>query len=430
LHAAIEAKEGLMVSSSSAVLDSITVQDLLTQYRTLTGLSGTLIAVADELVEFYGLRCGRVERRLPQARIDEPDVIVQSEAEVFDAVADAVQCHRSNGRPVLVGTQSIAQSESLAKVLMVRGLDVRVLNAKNDEAEARTVARAGELRAITISTQMSGRGTDIVLGGTAGADHNEVVECGGLAVIQVGLYPSRRLEAQLRGRAGRQGDPGSSLRISSLQDELITTTATRAIRAQIQSQANLTRRAKIRILGIAQDIAEAVRADQHRATWGYNRAIAMQRDSVLRTRGDFEHSDEILWTRFADLPLDRSDRAVARALREVVAFHLDDLWREHLASLQATRDGIHLRALGGQNPLDEFHRIALAEFDGFFERAYDETRQTLYRAGEFNLEGALTITRARRPSATWTYMVTDNPLGDASSRAAESLRSMWMDRRR
>lgn len=285
LHAAIEAKEGLKVSASSAVLDSLTVQDLLTQYQTLTGMSGTVIAVAEELLEFYALRSGRVERRLPQARIDEPDVIVHSEAEVFDAVAEAVQHRHSIGQPVLIGTQSIAQSETIAELLIARGLDVRVLNAKNDEEEARTIARAGEPRAITISTQMSGRGTDIVLGGSDGRDRHEVVERGGLAVIQVGLYPSRRLEEQLRGRSGRQGDPGSSVRISSLQDELITTTATRTIRTQIQFPGNLTRRMKARILGTAQDIAEAVRADQHRATWGYNRAIAMQRDAILQARG-------------------------------------------------------------------------------------------------------------------------------------------------
>lgn len=430
MHSAVEAKEGLETSGPGVVLDMITVQDLVTQYQTLAGMSGTVVPVAEELLDFYALRSGRVERRLPQARVDEPDVIMNSEARVLDAVTEAVQHHHSRGQPVLVGTQSIAESETLAKLLTERGHDVRVLNAKNDAAEALTIARAGELDAITISTQMSGRGTDIVLGGVDGGGRDDITGRGGLVVIQVGLYPSRRLDAQLRGRAGRQGDPGTSVRIASLRDELITTTATRAIRAQIEYPERLTRRAKERILDTAQDIAEAVRADQHRATWGYNRAIAMQRSAVLRERFAVTHSDNFLWTRLADLPLDRSDAAKTRALRELAAFSLDDLWCEHLASLQATRDGIHLRALGGQDPLDEFHRIALVEFEEFFERAYGETRQALYSTGEFDLEAALATVRARRPSATWTYMITDNPLGDAASRAAESLRSMWMDRPR
>ncbi|MFJ6533129.1 accessory Sec system translocase SecA2 [Microbacterium sp. NPDC091662] len=430
MHSAVEAKEGLETSGPGVVLDMITIQDLVTQYQTLAGMSGTVVPVAEELLEFYALRSGRVERRLPQARVDEPDVIMNSEAGVLDAVSEAVQQHHSRGQPVLVGTQSIAESETLAKLLTERGHDVRVLNAKNDAAEALTIARAGELDAITISTQMSGRGTDIVLGGVDGGGRGDITRRGGLVVIQVGLYPSRRLDAQLRGRAGRQGDPGTSVRIASLRDELITTTATRSIRAQIEYPERLTRRAKERILDTAQDIAEAVRADQHRATWGYNRAIAMQRSAVLRERFAVTHSDDFLWTRLPDLPLDRSDAAKSRALRELAAFSLDDLWCEHLASLQATRDGIHLRALGGQDPLDEFHRIALVEFEEFFERAYDETRQALYSTGEFDLEAAVATIRARRPSATWTYMITDNPLGDAASRAAESLRSMWMDRPR
>lgn len=110
--------------------------------------------------------------------------------------------------------------------------------------------------------------------------------------------------------------------------------------------------------------------------------------------------------------------------------HLDDQWTEHLGLLQATRDGIHLRALGGQNPLDEFHTIALKEFDGFFDRAYAAAGEALRQDGDLDIQAALDAGRARRPSATWTYMVTDNPLGDASSRAAEALRAMWKGRSR
>lgn len=431
LHAAVEAKEGLQATGSGIILDTLTVQDLLLQYASLTGMSGTMLAVADELIEFYEMPCGRVERRLPQARVDEPDVLLDTEEEVFETVAAEVERRHATGQPVLVGTQSIADSETLAAKLTARGLALRVLNAKNDETEAQTVARAGELNAVTISTQMSGRGTDILLGGADGADHDAVAARGGLAVIQVGLYPSRRLDAQLRGRAGRQGDPGVSVRICSLHDELIETTATRTIRAQIDTPSALTENTRQRILRTAQDISEALRADSHRATWGYNRAIARQRDTVLTERRSISISDEHLWERMGDIRgLDARDPSVTETVREIAVLSLDDVWCEHLQMLQSVRDGIHLRALGGQVPLDEFHRLALAEFDGFFDRASDDALRLISATGIVDLDAALAAARRRRPSATWTYMVSDNPLGDAASRAAESLRAMWAGRRR
>lgn len=426
MHAAVEAKESVIQSGSGVILDQVTVQDLLLGYRTLTGMSGTVVAVAGELTEFYSLRSGRVERRLPQARVDEPDVILATADEVLAAVKSEVARRHRTGQPILVGTQSIAESERIAETLESDGLIVRVLNAKNDEDEAHTIARAGELGAITISTQMSGRGTDIVLGGTAGADHDAIATRGGLAVIQVGLYPSRRLDAQLRGRAGRQGDPGASVRICSITDELVLNTATRSIRSQVHHPERVSAPRRDYIVKTAQEISEGIRADQHRATWGYNRAIAKQRATTLAEREVIETSDDEMLER---LSLSRQTLSVkdVAGIREVTLTCLDEQWTEHLASLQSLRDGIHLRALGGQNPLDEFHRLALAEFDGFFDRAYEIARGMLVIEDTLGVQAAADLARSRRPSATWTYMVTDNPLGDAMSRATETLRSKWLD---
>lgn len=210
LHAALEAKEHLPVSAPGVILDQITIQDLLLQYDTRAGMSGTITAVAEELIEFYRLPAGRVERHEPNRRIDEPDTIVLAEEAKTAAVISDVTTRHQTGQPVLVGTQSVAESEALAARLYATGVPVRVLNAKNDAEEAEIVARASEYGAVTISTQMSGRGTDIRLGGLDGRDRDRVVKAGGLAVIATSRYPSRRLDAQLRGRAGRQGDPGVS----------------------------------------------------------------------------------------------------------------------------------------------------------------------------------------------------------------------------
>jgi preprotein translocase subunit SecA len=430
LHAAVEAKEGITASGAGIILDSLTVQDLLLGYDLLTGMSGTVIAVAEELTEFYSLRSGRVERRLPLRRTDEDDVVLATPEAAAAAAVDEVERRHRTGQPILVGTQSIAESERMADLLGGRGIEARVLNAKNDRDEAHTVARAGELGALTISTQMSGRGTDIVLGGVDAAAHDAVAARGGLAVIQVGMYPSRRLDAQLRGRAGRQGDPGSAIRFSSVTDELVLNNATRTIREQVEDPSRLDDARRHVITETAQRISEAIRADLHRSTWGYTRAIRRQRDTVLFERERLMASDDAARERIGDLGGHSPDAAAIDGIREVLLMHLDDQWTEHLGLLQATRDGIHLRALGGQNPLDEFHTIALKEFDGFFDRAYAAAGEALRQDGDLDIQAALDAGRARRPSATWTYMVTDNPLGDASSRAAEALRAMWKGRSR
>ncbi len=203
LHAALEAKEHLSVSAPGVILDQITIQDLLLQYETRAGMSGTVTAIAEELIEFYRLPSGRVERHEPNRRLDIPDAIVLTEDEKIAAIVHDVTARHRAGQPVLVGTQSVAESEAFAGLLEAAGVPVRVLNAKNDAEEAEIVARAGEYGTVTISTQMSGRGTDIKLGGTDGRDRERVLKAGGLAVIATSRYPSRRLDAQLRGRAGK-----------------------------------------------------------------------------------------------------------------------------------------------------------------------------------------------------------------------------------
>ncbi|MFT4235765.1 MAG: hypothetical protein QM607_12305 [Microbacterium sp.] len=216
LHAAVEAKEGLADSEPGQVLDSITIQDLATQHKTLCGMSGTVLDVAEDLREFYEMRAGRVQRHEPNRRVDETPVVTVTAEEKWDAVVDELCAVHETGAPVLVGTQSVAESDLLAARLRERGLDPRVLNARNDAEEAAIIACAGQFGAVTISTstQMSGRGTDIRLDEPARG-------AGGLAVIAAGRYPSGRLDAQLRGRSGRQGDPGRSVVFVSMEDDLV-----------------------------------------------------------------------------------------------------------------------------------------------------------------------------------------------------------------
>ncbi|MGB4137195.1 MAG: accessory Sec system translocase SecA2 [Microbacterium sp.] len=424
LHAALEAKEHLPVSAPGVILDQITVQDLLLQYETRAGMSGTVTAVAEELIEFYKLPAGRVERHEPNQRVDVADSIVLTEEAKTTAIITEVATRHRTGQPVLVGTQSVAESEALAVRLGAAGVPVRVLNAKNDAQEAEIVARAGEYGAVTISTQMSGRGTDIRLGGVNELDHDRVLKAGGLAVIATSRYPSRRLDAQLRGRAGRQGDPGISRTFLSFEDDVIQLHATDRMLTRIDREQDalpgLTRQT---IADQCQAIAESLRTDRHRATWVYNRAISAQRRAVLAHREEIVDSsaaDERVqdlipdhWRRLVDA---RDPARVSETTRAVALFFLDEQWVSHLTTLQEIRDGIHLRALGGDKPADEFHRLALREFHGFFDRTYQAAADFIAGLSADDIGRDLTELGLRRPSATWTYMITDDPYGNPGDR--------------
>lgn len=399
LHAAVEAKEQLPITPPGIVLDQITVQDLLLRYRSLAGMSGTILPVAEELKEFYQLDSGRIERHRPNIRQDLPARVFVTEQEKTVAVVVEILRRHGEGQPVLVGTQSVSESEALAARLP-ESLGARVLNARNDAQEALIIARAGEYGAVTISTQMSGRGTDIRLGGADERDRARVVETGGLAVISTALFPSARLDLQLRGRAGRQGDPGTTVVFSALEDELVQAYATEGAIRRIE-RGSTDAPTRERIAKQAQTIAESVRLDRHRGTWQYTRAISQQREKVLRVR------EEAL-------------REPDRTRRIVTLFSLDEQWQQHLALLSEIRDGIHLRKLAGQNPADEFHRIALREFDGFFAEVDGAVHDRMQQLGDGT--DALAELGLHRPSATWTYMLRDDPIDDAMGRAASAIR--------
>jgi preprotein translocase subunit SecA len=214
LHQAIEAKEGIKVQQEQKTIATITVQNYFRQYHKLAGMTGTAVTEAEEFHKIYGLDVVVIPTHRPMVRTDSPDVIYKTEQSKFEAVIDEIVEMNKQGRPILVGTVSVEKSERLAKMLERRGLKHNVLNAKQHEREAAIVAEAGQPKAVTIATNMAGRGTDIVLG-------TGVTDVGGLHIIGTERHESRRIDNQLRGRAGRQGDPGSSKFFISLEDDLM-----------------------------------------------------------------------------------------------------------------------------------------------------------------------------------------------------------------
>jgi preprotein translocase subunit SecA len=423
LQAAVEAKEGLSSSRSGEILDSITVQSLLGRYASVCGMTGTAVAVGEEIREFYGLEIAVIPPNRPCVRADEPDRLYATARQKEDALRRHVAAVHATGRPVLIGTLDVSESERIAGQLRDAGLSCAVLNAKNDAEEAAIVAEAGARGAITVSTQMAGRGTDIRLGGTAGAaDQGPIAALGGLEVIGTGRHDSSRLDHQLRGRSGRQGDPGSSVFFVSLQDDLVTRFVPDADPDADPAAAHET-------VAHAQRVAQGVSLEIHRNTWRYSQITEIQRTIVLGQRDRVLHTDAALTAlarrcpeRAAALGAEVSSEVLAEAARQITLWHLDRAWADHLSYLADLREGIYLRALGrGLTPLGEFHKEAARAFGGLLAGVQERSAESFENA-PITADGAdLGAAGLRRPTATWTYLVQDNPFGTDLDRAMRSV---------
>ena len=435
LHAAVEAKEGLRASESGQILDSITIQALVRRYPVACGMTGTAVAVGEQLREFYGLEIAVIPPNLPCVREDEPDRLYRTAADKEDAVVRQVGDTHAAGRPVLIGTLDVAESERLAERLGQAGLSCVVLNAKNDAQEAAIVAEAGALGAVTVSTQMAGRGTDIRLGGTHG-DRDEVAGLGGLLVIGMGRHASSRLDDQLRGRSGRQGDPGGSVFFLSMEDELITTCVPDAPPADAGPDGQVTDPKAHWTVGHAQRVAEGVHLQIHRDTWRYNTLLEDQRRTVLRHRDELLRTGTALSTlaeafpeRAAALRETVPEEVLEEAARQISLAQLDHAWAEYLAQAAEVREGINLRALGhgpnpfggSLNPVQEYNREMTRLFSQFRDDVSTLTGHA-FQTITITADGAdLAGGGLARPSATWTYVVQDNPFGTDFGRAVKAI---------
>ncbi|MDF1899168.1 accessory Sec system translocase SecA2 [Mycolicibacterium smegmatis] len=430
LQAAVEAKEGIETTETGEVLDTITVQALINRYPRVCGMTGTALAAGEQLRQFYKLGVSPIPPNTPNIRKDEPDRVYITAAAKIDAIVEHIAEVHKTGQPVLVGTHDVAESEELHEKLLKAGVPAVVLNAKNDAEEAAVIAEAGKLGAVTVSTQMAGRGTDIRLGGSDvgddDAEKKKVAELGGLHVVGTGRHHTERLDNQLRGRAGRQGDPGSSVFFSSWEDDVVAAHLERSkLPMETDPDAGDGRIIAPRaasLLDHAQRVAEGRLLDVHANTWRYNQLIAQQRaiiverrETLLRTDTAREELKERSPERYAKLAEELGEDAEERLekiCRLIMLYHLDRGWCEHLAFLADIRESIHLRALGRQNPLDEFHRMAVDAFASLAADAIEAAQQTFETAESVADEPGVDLSKLARPTSTWTYMVHDNPLAD------------------
>lgn len=417
LQAALEAKEHLEQGAHGHILGSVTLQHFLRRYTRLSGMTGTARGAAREFQSFYGLGVLVVPPHRPVLRRDEPDAIFATRCQKERAVVAEVARARAAGRPVLVGTQTVEESERLAATLSDAGVvDVRVLNARNDAAEAEIVAQAGAVGAVTISTNMAGRGTDIRLGGHDQAERDRVVELGGLLVIGTNRHESRRVDLQLRGRAGRQGDPGTTRFFLSLEDDLLVR---HGLQDLLPRRFDIAPDGAIDDLVVRQRVAQAQRVVEGRCfslrqvLYHYACIVEEQRETLTarrlavltgaETRGGWDGPTG----RRRDLVEASSEEAVRELERAVTLHCLDEGWRDHLARVADLREGIHLVELAGQDPLTRFAVETRQGFEVMTREAEARAQELLLKArpgrSGLELEGA----SIRRPASTWTYLVQD-----------------------
>lgn len=425
LQAAVEAKEGLDATAEGEVLGTIAMQAYIALYPKVCGMTATAVLVGDQLREFFGLEVAVIPPNTPCIREDEPDRIYATRAEKDEALIDEIQRWHAKGRPVLVGTLDVKESEGLAAGLNAAGVPCVVLNAKNDDEEAAIIAEAGAYGAVTVSTQMAGRGVDIRLGGSDQADQERVAELGGLYVIGSGRHDSRRVDDQLRGRAGRQGDPGGSVFFVSLEDDLVVRHAADSVPASPRMNADglVTDEQVDYAVEHAQRVAEGVNHEIHRNTWRYSVVIEQQRKALAARRERLLTSDVaavMLLEKEPEKAGEMDEDLLARAARSIALFHLDRLWAEHLAELSEVREGVHLRALGRLDPLDEFHRAAVPAFNDLIPEIEARTIAT-FTETEFDEDWQPDDGTLVRPTATWTYLVHDNPFGSELDRLIASI---------
>jgi len=423
LQTAIEAREGLRFGKEGTILGTITLQHFFGLYPKLAGMTATARPEEDEFREFYGLTTLVLPTNMPCIRQDLPDRIYTHREAKTKAIIEKIVETLDSGRPVLVGTASVRESEDLAALLKEKGLDAEVLNAKTDALEAGIIAEAGAVGALTISTNMAGRGTDIRLGGSDRRDHQQVIDAGGLYVIGTNRHESRRIDKQLRGRAGRQGDPGTSEFFISLEDEIMVrygideTLPERHRRRTDEALDDPMVRHRI---NAAQRTIEGQNMDLRKMLWAFSSYTEEQRRHIREMREELLSRDlqTSLWSearpeRFAELVNTFGPDRANQLERTVSLNCIDQLWADYIGYTGELRERIHIVRLANKGPFDEFVRESSVAYQDLLDQIDDRIVEVFDRM-EISEEGIdLERLGIRRPSATWTYLIDDDPFRDA-----------------
>ncbi len=422
IHQAVEAKENVPQQREGRVMGSITLQHFLSLYQKMAGMTATATPAAEELKTFYKLNVVVVPPHLPSRRYDHQDQLFAEHSTKYRSIVEEICLVHGSQRPILVGTASVKESEHLAGMLMAKGIEAQVLNAKDDRKEAAIIANAGKPGAVTISTNMAGRGTDIRLGGADEQQRRQVVELGGLYVIGTNRHESLRIDFQLRGRAGRQGDPGATRYFTSLEDFLMRRYGLKKLLPEgwFPADPQLPLRGKMlqREVDRVQRIVEDQNFQIRQTLWEYARLEEEQRKLVQRQRQDILLETDPLHflKQHCAADVQKLLKVVGRQrlveVEKIISLSIiDHHWSEYLEWFSEVKDGIHLQRLGGLFPLEEFRKKVDREFWKLFDHMDEEIIRLFQDLQIRNGDIDLAATSLRGPSSTWTYLINDNPFG-------------------
>lgn len=412
LQAALFAKEGLKPAARGKILGTITLQHFISLYPKICGMTATAHVSATDFEEIYHLQVVRIPPNRPNIRIDHPHRIYTHKEAKLQALVQEISSIHTAGRPILIGTSSVEESDQLAKALQTSNVPCHVLNAKNDAEEAAIVAKAGEIGAVTVSTNMAGRGVDIRLGGGDPVQAKKVAELGGLYVVGTCVHESVRIDDQLRGRSGRQGDPGTSVFFISLEDELLVRFGLGQKAARLSKQ--------------DQELTEPILRDKithvQRVIMGQNFDIQLE----LNAYSDMvEDQRRILYQE--RLRVLKDTQTMSRAEQRIRLFFIDQFWAEHLAHTAYLRESIHLDGLVSRNPIDEFFK----QITGAYQQIPDQISKAsaeMFAKIEGSDDPAIWEKFGlRSPMSTRTYMIADQYIQNSrSSWTGTTVTAFWI----
>ncbi len=420
LHQAIEAKEGVKIQKETRTAASITFQNYFRFYKKLSGMTGTAKTSEEEFRKVYGLNVIEMPTHRDIKRVDHNDLIYQTEKGKWQAIAREVKERHEKGQPVLIGTISIERNELLSAYLRDAGVPHTVLNAKNHEKEGELIAQAGKRGAVTVATNMAGRGIDIILGGMPSTEESraEIRDIGGLFVLGTERHEARRIDNQLRGRAGRQGDPGETRFYVSLEDDLMRVFGSDRIknmmgRFGIPEDQPIENSLINKSLEGAQKKIEGFHFDARKYTLEYDNVLSHQRNIVYARRrtmlmaqqndvekylAEFIGADEAMQTLVTEKQASVGDVAFLETFRRIVLYVTDLLWTDHLETMDYLRTSVNLRAYGGREPLVEYQREGLRLF---------RDMEYVFRSQVTDMIGTINVQAAQQ-----TIRLPDQPVAD------------------
>jgi preprotein translocase subunit SecA len=397
LHQAVEAKEGVNVQPESLTFATITFQNYFRLYKKLAGMTGTAATSAEEFDKVYKLEVAVIPTNKPMVRKDLPDVVYKTEAGKLNALVREIKKLHEAGEPVLVGTRSVEKNEYLGKLLEKEGIPHQILNAKNHEKEGQIIAQAGKPGQVTVATNMAGRGVDIILGGNPpdSADATVVKQAGGLVVIGTERHEARRIDNQLQGRAGRQGDPGASQFFVSLEDDLLRVFGGDRIKSlmgflKIPEDEPIETKLISGAIESAQAKIEGMNFDVRKHLLDYDDVLNKHREIIYKKRREMLETDD--WKLRVEERLENEDEKKAfeekfkelgdkfNPVAKLISLRtLDSLWVEHLEGMEHLRDSVRLRAYGQQDPLVEYKNEGRKMFQNLLATIESGIVQTLLR---------------------------------------------------